>query len=110
MVTRIHAADLHQRVGEILARIRFAGERFIIERRGKPVAAVVSVEDLKRLETLGGTPSFPRGKQERIAALERAATVRQLILTQRRGLLLPPAADIIRDLREERARGVTGLR
>ena len=110
MATHIHAADLHQRVGEILTKIRFAGERFIIERRGIPVAAVVSVEDLKRLETLGGTPSFPRGKQERIAALERAAAMRQMILTQRNGRPLPPTADIIRDLREERARGVAGLR
>ena len=110
MVTRIHAADLHQRVGEVLSKIRYAGERFIIERRGTPVAAVVSIEDLKRLETLSGAPPSLRGKQERIAALERAAAVRQLILAQRRGRPLPPSADTIRALREERARGVAGLR
>ncbi len=38
MTTRIKAAELHQRVGDVLAQIRYTSERVIIERRGKPVA------------------------------------------------------------------------
>ncbi len=55
MINRINAAELHQRVGEILAKIRYTGDRYIIERRGGPVAAVKSIEDLERLQNLGGT-------------------------------------------------------
>jgi len=109
MLIRVNAADLHQRVGEILAKIRYAGDRFIIERRGVPVAAMVSIQDLERLETLAGVPPVQRSVEERVAALERAAAVRRMILTQRGGKLLPSSAEAIRDLREERTRAVAGL-
>ena len=35
---------------ETVNRVHYQGERVILERHGKPVAAIVSVEDLKRLE------------------------------------------------------------
>ncbi len=38
--------------GEILDRVRYTAQRFIVERKGKAVAAIVSMEDLKRLEAL----------------------------------------------------------
>ena len=109
MLNRISAADLHQRVGEILAKIRYGKTRFVVERRGVPMAAVVSIEDLERLETLGGMPSSPQSVQERLAALERAAAVRRMILRQRRGKLLPSSAETIRQMREERTHAITGL-
>lgn len=37
---------------EILNRAAYGGERIILERRGKPVAAVVSMEDLEDLAAL----------------------------------------------------------
>jgi hypothetical protein len=41
---------------------RLRGERFLIERRGRPLAALVGVEDLERLEgEQGSTPSRPLG-------------------------------------------------
>ena len=110
MSIRINAADLHQRVGEILAKIRYTGDRFIIERRGTPIAAVVSIRDLEQLQSLGGAQAALRSRGERLAALDRAAAVRRLILTQRRGRALPSSANAIRQLREERDRHVTGLR
>jgi prevent-host-death family protein len=110
MLNRINAAELHQRVGEILAKIRYTGSRYIIERRGIPVAAVVSIEDLERLQRLGATPPRAQSVEDQIAALERAAAVRRLILTQRHGKLMPSSAETIRRLREERTRHVAGLR
>ncbi len=109
MTTRINAADLHQRVGEILAKIRYTGDRYIIERRGVPVAAVVSMEDLERLQSLGISSVPAQNMQERLAALDRAAAVRRLILAQRRGKLMPSSAETIRQLREEHTRRVSGL-
>ena len=36
-----------------MARVGYGGERFVIERRGRPLAALVRVEDLERLEAEG---------------------------------------------------------
>jgi len=52
MTTLISAADFHRKVGALLARIRYQGERFIIERRGQPVAVLLGIEEYQHLETL----------------------------------------------------------
>jgi len=52
MIERIGAVEARNRLGELLARVRYAGERFLIMRDGKETAALVSVEDLERLERL----------------------------------------------------------
>lgn len=105
----INASELHQRVGEIIAKIRYSGERFVIERRGVPVAAVVSMQDLDSLQAANAARRAPRTAEERMAALGRAAAVRRLILAQRKGKPLPSSAEMIRQLREERTRDLTGL-
>lgn len=38
--------QLRDRIPEIVERVRFEGERILVERHGKPVLAIVSVEDL----------------------------------------------------------------
>ena len=35
---------------ELLNRVGFGQERILVERHGKPIAAIISLEDLKRLE------------------------------------------------------------
>jgi antitoxin Phd len=52
MTLRIHASDVRNRVGEILARVRYGGELVLVERRGKPVAAIVSIEEYQRLDEI----------------------------------------------------------
>ena len=43
-----------------MARVGYGGERFLTERRGRPLAALVGVEDLKRLAG-EDAPSRPLG-------------------------------------------------
>ncbi len=43
-----HEAKTH--LSEYINRVRYGGERILIERHGKPVAALVSTGDLARLE------------------------------------------------------------
>jgi prevent-host-death family protein len=52
MTMRVGATELRNKIGDLLARIRYAQERFIIEHRGEPVAAVISIKDLEELERL----------------------------------------------------------
>lgn len=110
MTIRIKAADLHQRVGDVLAQIQYTGEPVIIERRGKPVAAFVSIKDFEQMPRTVASSARKQSKEERRAALRRSAALRALIKKRRRGKPLPDSAQIIRELREERARHVAGLR
>lgn len=50
MAKNIGAAEAKARFSELMARVGYGGERFIIERRGRPIAALVGVEDIGRLE------------------------------------------------------------
>lgn len=52
MTTKISSTEARTVLGELLARAGYGGERFILERRGKPLAALISIEDLKRLESI----------------------------------------------------------
>lgn len=51
-MTRTGATALRNRIGDLLARVRYRKERVIIEHRGKPVAALIPLEDLELLERL----------------------------------------------------------
>lgn len=56
---RMSVAEAKARFSELVNRANYAGERFLIERRGKPVGAIVSAEDLARLEAPAAEPDHP---------------------------------------------------
>jgi prevent-host-death family protein len=49
-ITRIGASEARGSFPEIVNRVAYGGERVVVERRGKKLAAVVSMEDLRLLE------------------------------------------------------------
>ena len=52
MVASISAMKLRASIGDVLNRVEYRGERVVIERKGEPVAAVIGVADLHRLEAM----------------------------------------------------------
>ena len=52
MVSPVGVAEAKSRISELVGRAAFGRERFLIERRGKPMAAIVSARDLERLESV----------------------------------------------------------
>jgi len=56
MTRKLSVADAKREFSELMSRVQFRGERFIIERRGKPMAALVSVDDLKKIQSQAETP------------------------------------------------------
>lgn len=75
-------AEIRNNMADALNRVAYQGERIVLERRGKGVAAIVSMEDLALLEALedredvkaarrvlaemkrkGGTAGLPGGRQ-----------------------------------------------
>ena len=49
---RLNVVELRQSLAEVLNRAEYQGVRSIIHRRGKDVAAIIPLEDLKLLERL----------------------------------------------------------
>ena len=50
MTETINVADAKKHLSELMSRVAYNQERFLVQRRGKPMAALVSVEDLALLE------------------------------------------------------------
>ena len=49
MTDRVSTMDVRQRIGDMLNRVALRHDEFIIERKGKPLAALVSVERLEQM-------------------------------------------------------------
>jgi prevent-host-death family protein len=49
MTERISTIDVRRRIGDILNRVAHRHDEFIIERKGKPLAALVPVERLEQM-------------------------------------------------------------
>lgn len=50
MPKRVSAAKAKAQLSELMSQVAYGGEHVIIERRGKPLAALVSIAELERLE------------------------------------------------------------
>jgi prevent-host-death family protein len=80
---------------EVIARVAFGKERIIVERKGKPLAVLIGIEDLHRLEALDRDAS---AHDRRRAALALADAARAQIRAERKGIPLPDSADVIERL------------
>jgi prevent-host-death family protein len=52
MMTRIAASEARENFATIINEVAFGGERILLHRHGKDVAAVVPIEDVQLLEAL----------------------------------------------------------
>jgi antitoxin Phd len=52
MLNRITTADARKRLSNIINRVAFGDEAFVLTRRGEPIAALVSIQELKLLQEL----------------------------------------------------------
>ncbi len=51
-MTKLAAADVRNNFADVLNRAHYAKERVVITRNGKPLAALISAEDLELLQAL----------------------------------------------------------
>jgi prevent-host-death family protein len=113
-----HEAKTH--LSEYLNRVAYGGERIIVERHGKPVAALVSVEDLKKLESIAQPSSESLSEEEREERFFQIAKAAGLIIRRPTGKPVPrserhlitvegpPLSEQIVADREERDRLLSG--
>ena len=69
----VSIAEVKRSISTIVNRVAFGRERIILTSRGRPKAALVSIDDLQKLETLE-TTSSPPSRAQRKAALGIAAS------------------------------------
>jgi prevent-host-death family protein len=97
----VSLAEIKRNISAIINRVTFGRERIILTSRGKPKAALVSIEDLQKLEAMEGT-SPPPSRAQRKAALAMAQAVREMTLARRGGIPFSDVSEDLRRLREER--------
>jgi prevent-host-death family protein len=51
-MTRLAVTQAREDLAELLNRVAYGGERVVLERRGRNVAALIPIEDLEMLELL----------------------------------------------------------
>lgn len=104
----ISVNEARAQFSDFMAKVAYGGQRIIIERRGRPLIAWISIDELRKLEALESGVEARR--ETRAQALAAAADVREQILTERNGAPLPDAADVVARLREERTDELAGVR
>ncbi len=52
IMVRVNASDARHEFADVVNRAAYRGERIVLHRRGKDVAAIISLEDLELLEQL----------------------------------------------------------
>lgn len=97
----VNVVEARRNLSELITRVAYGGSRVVVKRRGRPLAALISAQDLAKLEAW--EREHDRAQARRAAALAQARAVREAILAEREGELLPDSAELIRSTREERA-------
>jgi prevent-host-death family protein len=89
-------------LSSLINKVAYGKTRILLESRGKPKAALISTEDLERLERLEAGEATA---EVHLHALTQAQVLRRKI-QRRRKKLLPDSADLLNRLREKRDRGL----
>src|SRR5262245_42408619 len=61
MLRRVSTADAKARLSELIGAVAFGRERIVIERRGRPVAVLVGIDDAEEMDVAAPEPPRRRG-------------------------------------------------
>jgi prevent-host-death family protein len=98
MLFEVSVSELKRDLSGIINQAAYGKQRIVIGSRGKPKAAVISMEDLELLESFGQEHSV---RARRMLALEAARTVRAETAA-RTAAPLPDCTEDLQALRESR--------
>lgn len=103
--TRVGIAEAKNTLSTIVNRVAFGRERIILESRGKPKAAVISIEDLHKLEAIEPAAA---SMAARMSALAEARSVRLAIAARQGAPDSESVVDTLHRLREEHTLALGG--
>ena len=104
----MNVVEARRSFSEVMARVAYAGQRVVIERKGRPMMALISIADLHRLEAWEQAATDVSARRQ--AALAAAAAARAAIRAERDGVPLPDSSEPLAHLREERVHEPDDLR
>jgi prevent-host-death family protein len=107
MEHQVSIGELKRDLSGVINRAAYGRERIVIVSRGKPKAAMISMEDLERLQKM---TSYEREAQ--VTWLARADALRERIRRWQadRGIEPLDSAEILEQLRRERVDEILGVR
>lgn len=70
-IKTVSLTELKQNMGDIVNQAAYGGERIMLLSRGKERAALISIEDLRRLEQLDDPDEIEARRQRGLEALEK---------------------------------------
>ena len=101
-IEKASVAQAKNTLSSLINKVAYGKTRVVLESRGKPKAALISTEDLERLQNL---EQRDVGPQNRLKILAQAQALRAK-MQRRRKKILPDSADRLNQLREQRDRGI----
>src|SRR5437660_12724948 len=69
MTDKVSTMDVRQRIGDMLNRVALRHDEFIIERKGKPLAALVPLERLEQMRRFARRHALEFSEQQQPSAL-----------------------------------------
>lgn len=96
----VSATEARVHFGEMMRKVVQEQEPIVVERDGKPQIVLISVKQYEQFKALSPAK---RSWEEMLAE------VHQLVARELEGKTLPPADEIIREMREERDAHLLGL-
>jgi prevent-host-death family protein len=104
--TQVSMSEARQQLARLVNRVAYGGERIMLEAHGEPKAALVSIEDLERLQ------AEPAARPSATDVLQRLAALRERIGQRMEAAGIQPgdSTEMIRQMREERDDEIGGLR
>ena len=90
----VNVVEARRNFSDLITRVAYGGSRVVVERRGRRLAALISAQDLAKLEAWEREHGAAQARQT--AALVQARAARAAILAERGGVLLPDSAELIR--------------
>ena len=97
----VDISEFKRNASACVHRVASGQERILLTSTGAPKAALVSVQDLQKLEMLDRT-CLPPSRAQRKAALALAQAVREMTLARRGGVPFSDVGEDLRRLREGR--------
>src|SRR3989344_8636414 len=95
ITTNVSVSDAKQRLSELINHVAYGRRRIVIASRGRPKAALITIDDLNQLKE-----KTARGSDlhERKAALKRADTLYKKLHQKKK--ILPDPVKMLRNLRD----------
>jgi prevent-host-death family protein len=83
MVAKVSTIDVRQRIGDLLNRVALRQDEFIIERKGKALAALVPIERLEQMRRFARRHALRFVKQQQESGLNDEQAMKLALEAQR---------------------------